>query len=73
MASGSDALLTLRATVPRSAEKLFARAETEASRRLRSEAERRLGRRRVAAGVRFEEERAATEHGVVITLRAYSV
>ncbi len=69
--SGGDALLVLRATVRRRAEKIFARELSEASRRLRSEGERRLGRRRLDQGVRWEEERTDTEHGIIVTLRAY--
>lgn len=71
VASDGEPLLVLRATVRRSAEKIFAREVSETSRRLRSEGERRLGRRRLQRGVRWEEDRTETDGGMLVTVRAY--
>lgn len=69
---GGSPLLELRASVPPMAEKLEAREVSAAIARLRADAERRLGARRVAQGVGYVLDWVDGARGTSLTLRVFS-
>lgn len=67
-----EALLTLRATVPRLAEKIWSVRVIETVKELERQAVQRVGRRRAAKGLSFEVTFEKTDASVTIVVRAHA-